>query len=114
MRRSSETAPSFVSGTLKSTRTSTLRPLRSRSRIVCLDNAVILTRRWCPPRATWAGRRLRFRSAELRDLGDQVGRAARVAPLVVVPGDGLDEVAADDQRLIGREDARVRVADDVA
>src|SRR6516165_8781231 len=97
MRRSSETAPSFVSGTLKSTRTSTLRPLRSRSRIVCLGNGVILPG-----------------SAQSGHPGDQVGGAAGVAPLVVVPGDGLDQVAADDQRLVGREDARVRVADDVA
>src|SRR5262249_8523256 len=102
MRRSSENAPSFVSGTLKSTRTNTLRPFTSRSRIVCLGKGGILVG---PFKAG---------SAQLGNPGDQVGGAARVAPLIVVPGDRLDQVAADDQRLVGREDARVRVADDVA
>ena len=39
---------------------------------------------------------------------------AAVAPLVVVPGDVLDHVALDHDRPFGHEDARVRVADDVA
>ena len=56
----------------------------------------------------------RARSAQLGDLGDQLGGPVGVAPLVVVPGDGLDHVAADDGGPVGHEDARVRVADDVA
>src|SRR4051812_16512532 len=42
MRRASGTAPPLVRGTLKSTPTNTLRPLRARARNVCLGNGVIL------------------------------------------------------------------------
>ena len=53
-------------------------------------------------------------TTKLGDLGDQLGGAARVAPLVVVPARRLDQVAVDDLRPVGHEDAGVRVADDVA
>ena len=44
---------------------------------------------------------------------DELCGPVRVTPLVVVPADHLDE-AVDDQGLIGDEDARVGVTDDVA
>src|SRR6516165_10168226 len=49
-----------------------------------------------------------------RDVMGQVGDAHRVAPLVVVPGDDLDEVAADDKRVKSAEYRRVCVASQVA
>ncbi len=52
--------------------------------------------------------------SERSQLGDQLGGPVRIAPLVVVPADDLDEVAVDDQGLVGHEDAGMRVADDVA
>src|ERR1051326_7249587 len=77
MRVSSSTRPS-ARGTLKSTRTKTRLPCRSRSRI---DSVIA---------------RLKPRAAlnALRDeLAQQVDAAVRVAPLVVVPGEDLHEVA---------------------
>src|SRR4051794_3117888 len=95
MRASSATSPS-LSGTLKSTRTSTRSPgLISRSRSVFL------------PRPTAA------LNALSQDLLGKVHDAVRVAPLVVVPGADLHQIA-DDHRHPGVEDRRVRRLDDVA
>src|SRR4051794_13570215 len=84
MRASSVTLPSSSRGTLKSTRTRTRLPSTSRSSSV------------------------RTHQHLLRELY----AAVRVTPLVVVPGDDLDEVALQDARQQRVEDRRVRVADD--
>src|SRR5919112_6565037 len=44
---------------------------------------------------------------------DEVADAAGVAPLVVVPGEHLDEVAADDFRVVGVHDGGVVVLAEV-
>ena len=44
------------------------------------------------------------------DEGDQVGDPAAVAPLVVVPGDDLDHVAAEDHGRVGVDDRGAAVA----
>src|SRR5919204_3146273 len=56
-------------------------------------------------------------SEHLADAGDEVGGAAAVAPLVVVPAEDLDHLALAaglDHGALGVEDAAVGVADDVA
>ena len=72
MRESSATAPSF-SGTFRSARMNTRLPASARS-------------------ATERQRRCRRRSQLLGDDARELRHAARVAPLVVVPGDQLEEV----------------------
>src|SRR6478609_7022418 len=95
MRESSVTRPS-ASGTLKSTRTKTRCPEASMSRTVSLSMVCVFLREPCGSGAP------RLRSGRRgcgQTLGDElreVGDAAAVAPLVVVPGDDLDEVAAED------------------
>ena len=91
IRASSLTSPSRPSGTLKSTRTNTRRSRRSRSSIVRLDMAG--TRRPAGPGRS-AGRSLPAPPHE----GDEIAHAARVAPLVVVPGEHLHERAVHDRR----------------
>src|SRR5438094_5418176 len=102
MRVSSATFP-FLSGTLKSTRTSTRFPCGSRSRIVRLVKARVAE--------VTSGRD--GGGETLRDVCRDVGDAAGVAPLVVVPRDDLDHVAEDD-RVERGEDARSRVAPQIA
>src|SRR5688572_33022313 len=80
IRESSVTLPS-ASGTLKSTRTKTRLPATSASRTVSLSMG-----------AAASGSR---DGQARRDVGDEVGHAAAVAPLVVVPGDDLDHVPAE-------------------
>ena len=101
-RRRSRARPS--SGTLKSTRTSTRCPLatsRSRTR-------PLAERRIRGARVAASG----DRRARQHPLG-QVDDAVRVAPLVVVPGDDLHELAVDHHRQRRVEDRRVRRGDDV-
>src|ERR1700690_2058930 len=114
IRLSSVILPSS-SGTLKSTRTKTRLPAASRSRIVSLfiDTSSLA---W-PDVGTRGRSDLSSRSGFrrwLEALGDElgeVGDAAAVAPLVVVPGKNLDEVAgpADDHRQRGVDDRGARV-----
>src|SRR4029079_6803118 len=94
MRVSSATFP-FSRGTLKSTRTRTFFPDGSTSRIVRFAkpvNALSGSGRRLRV-ARWGARRGRaqLRGDELRDIGE----AACVTPLVVVPGDDLDHVPED-------------------
>src|SRR5512137_1264463 len=89
IRLSSRIAPLSSRGTLKSTRRKTRLPLTSRS----------VTK---------------FMSASLGDVLGQVDKPAGIAPLVVVPGDDLDQVAVED---LGREqvdDAGPGVAQEIA
>src|SRR2546429_8346012 len=98
MRVSSATFP-FLSGTLKSTRTSTRFPCGSRSRIVRLVKARVAE--------VTSGRD--GGGETLRDVCRDVGDAAGVAPLVVVPRDDPDHVAQDER--VGRGgEARTRGA----
>src|SRR5690242_11345655 len=91
MRVSSVIAPPSSSGTLKSTRTSTCLPRTSISRTVALFMLQPLTH-------------------EVRQVGD----AAGIAPLVVVPGDDLDHVVSQHHRRETIDDRGVRVATEVA
>lgn len=84
-------------GTLRSERTSTVRPS---------------TQRPADPSASELPLLSKLRSERLGDEADEVGEAVGVAPLVVVPGDDLDLVV-DDLRQTRVEDRRVRVGDDV-
>src|SRR4249919_2389563 len=97
MRESSETLPS-ASGTLKSTRTKTRFPATSTSRIVSLSMAASV------PRPSGGD------GQTGRHVGDEVRDAAAVAPLVVVPGDHLDHVPAEDHGRLGVDDRGARVA----
>src|SRR3990170_849851 len=112
IRESSVILPSSR-GTLKSTRTKTRFPATSTSRIVSLSIYVlpVCVRRW----ATGPSGRLRGnRGRELRrDHLDQVGASAAVTPLVVVPGDHLHEVPAEDHRARRVYDRGARVAPEV-
>src|SRR5690606_19370733 len=100
IRVSSVTRPS-ASGTLKSTRTRTRLPSTSASVTEALLNAISALSPWRS-------------SAWLENLAEQLDAAVRVAPLVVVPGDRLDQVAvADHLGELRVEDRRVRIADDV-
>src|SRR5574337_1955112 len=87
MRVSSATLPSSR-GTLKSTRRKTRFSRGSKSRTVSLSIA--------PSARRWAGSRPPRRSQTFGHVGHEVCHAAAVAPLVVVPGDDLHEVAAQD------------------
>ena len=102
MRKSSVIVPSSSSGTLKSVRTRTrfrqVADVASRSSRVG-DAAVM--------------RGLLQRLTLGAGVQREVDEAVRVAPLVVVPAVDLDQLA-DALRQAGVEDARVRVADDVA
>src|SRR5687767_7481665 len=93
MRVSSPMTP-FLSGTLKSTRTNTRRPVNARSRILrfAIDTGL---------------------EPACRNFAQQVDAALRVAPLVVVPGQRLDEVAVHDLRIGRVDDRRVRIAAEV-
>src|SRR5262245_55258620 len=96
MRVSSEIRPSF-SGTLKSTRTKTRFPLRSRSRIDSFAMAIAAADR-----------------AELQALFDELSQeidaAVRIAPLVVVPREDLHEIAVHHLGVRHVDDRGVRVA----
>src|SRR5688572_29458118 len=117
MRESSLTLPSSM-GTLKSTRTKTRLPCGSMSLTVCFSKGGAPAlfggcERWCRLlRAAGRSLHLALSSATLAQLPgherDEVRDAARVAPLVVVPGDDLDHVAEDD-RVHGADDGRVLV-----
>src|SRR6187549_861178 len=86
MRESSRTMPSWM-GTLKSTRMRTRLPCTSTSRMVRLSMLSLPVR---PAR--------RCSGEAGGHEGDEVGHAAAVAPLVVVPGEDLDEVTAEAHR----------------
>src|SRR5437870_2621025 len=97
MRESSVTLPSS-SGTLKSTRTKTRLPATSTSRIVSLSTS---------GGSRGAGRQLRG------DECQEVGTAAAVAPLVVVPGDDLHHRPAEHHRARRVDDRGARVTPEV-
>src|SRR5829696_2079779 len=99
IRVSSATSP-FSSGTFRSERSRTLRPSTSASLTLALPNE----------RAAFASGTYRGR---LEHLLRQVGAAVGIAPLVVVPGEELDEGSVDDDGLLGVEHRGVRVRDDV-
>src|SRR5512140_728420 len=92
MRSSSVILPSS-SGTLKSTRMKTRFPSSGSSEI-----------RRMPSSDTMSA------SALLRHEEGEIDHAIRESPLVVVPGEDLGKVVAEDLRLRGVEDAGVRVA----
>src|SRR5688500_10288938 len=95
MRVSSETSFSGVSGTLKSTRMNVTRPRRSSSSMramVMAETSVGL----------------------LSDVRGEIDGAVRVAPLVVVPGDDLHQVALHDAGELGVERGAGGVADVIA
>src|SRR6185503_8852217 len=93
MRESSVTLPSS-SGTLKSTRTKTRFPATSASRTVSLSMGCSWLSVGSPRSGGGAGG---GGAGELRrDHRDEVGAAAAVAPLVVVPGDDLHHRPAED------------------
>src|SRR3954462_6512347 len=93
MRVSSEMTP-FLMRTLKSTRMKTRLPRRSRSRIVNFIPAPTL-------------------QALFHQQAEQVDAAVRVAPLVVVPREDLDEIAVHYLRVRRVDDRRVRVSFEV-
>src|SRR5690606_9640565 len=92
MRLSSVISPSF-NGTLKSTRTRTRLPFTSRSATPSLAPMELL-----PPVHVF----------------DQVDDSQRVAPLVVVPGDDLDQVAIHHPRQGAVDDGGAGIAQEVA
>src|SRR5215203_5910442 len=106
MRVSSATSPSRM-GTLKSTRTSARLPRTSAS---------VTDRFGMVPRSVWTrDRRVRLLAfvrvdALLTDEGDELGDAAGVRPLVVVPGQHLDEIVAKGHRRQPIDDGGARVA----
>src|SRR5262245_19956200 len=103
IRESSVTLPS-ASGTLKSTRTKTRLPAASKSRMVSLSMV--------SGAPGWARSDGRDRQAG-RDEADQVGDAAAVAPLVVVPADDLDHRAVEHHGRFGVDDRGAAVAPEV-
>src|ERR1700733_8041588 len=122
IRVSSITRPSS-SGTLKSTRINIRLPLSGRSRMESLDmagcprvqiisgsSAVI----WPTVARAYSPSRMRRKRKNLQaltgDVVNQVANAAGIPPLVVVPGDHLDAIAADHQRHRRIHDRRRRVA----
>src|SRR5438128_12570086 len=103
MRVSSVTCPSASNGTLKSTRMSTRFPATSISRTVFLFIHVILTT--CYIQVSQEVSLQAFFGNEIREVGD----AAGIAPLVVVPGHDLDHVPAKHHRRETINDSRVCV-----
>src|SRR6185436_14807370 len=99
MRVSSSMTP-FASGTLKSTRTKTRLPLRSRS---VIESFIARLK----PRVPAPLEALRH------ELAQQIDAAVRVAPLVVVPREDLDEVAIHHLRVRHVDDGGVRIAFEV-
>lgn len=55
-----------------------------------------------------------FRGVDLGDVGEEVEDTARVAPLIIVPRDNLDEVVVEGDASLGIEDGRSRVADHIS
>src|ERR1700694_4435492 len=93
MRVSSAMRPCSSSGTLKSTRSITRLPRTSTSRTVAFSRLAMLE----------------ALPDELRKVGD----AAGVAPFVVVPGDHLEEVVADEHGGEAIDDRGVRIATEI-
>ena len=91
------------SGTLKSTRTSTRLPSTSTSLTVFFGDS----RRRSVAAEVKTYDRVAVRAGPLEHLRRQVHQAARVAPLVVVPGEHLHEGSRPDHREPGVEDRRV-------
>src|SRR5262245_46613980 len=102
IRESSVTLPS-ASGTLKSTRTKTRLPAASRSRMVSLSMIV----RLCSRPSGAGGRRGRETGGH---ESDEIGDAAAVAPLVVVPADDLHHRSVEDRRRRRVDDRAAAVA----
>src|SRR3990172_11454124 len=96
MRESSLTLPSSI-GTLKSTRIRTRLPCGSKSRTVSFS--IVQFPIWAMPGSGAGGRGLHGLGGRqaLADVGHEIGHAAGVAPLVVVPRDDLDHVAEHDR-----------------
>ena len=90
--------PASFSGALRSARTSTRLPATSGR---CRGQSSCRRRAACS-------------SGPLEDLLSELDHAVRVAPLVVVPGDDLDEVAVDHAGQQRVKDRGVRRVDDVA
>src|SRR3990172_1847668 len=117
IRESSVTLPS-ARGTLKSTRTKTRFPATSASRIVSLS-IVVLSLAWgrAPARPGVedrpGGSGSDGRREPGRDHRDEVGAAAAVAPLVVVPGDDLHHRAAEDHGARAVDDRGAGIAAEV-
>src|SRR5688572_9823698 len=111
MRESSLTLPSSI-GTLKSTRIRTRLPCGSKSRTVSFSMAQLSILGTAGARAGSGSARAslhgRGSRQALADIRDEIGHAARIAPLVVVPRHDLDHVAEHD-RVTGRNDGRVLV-----
>src|SRR5260221_4570904 len=103
MRESSVTLPSS-SGTLKSTRTKTRLPVTSASRTVSLS---------MPRSGDRAGRMAETTRQLGRDEVEEIGAAAAVGPLAVVPGDDLHHRAAKDHGGLGVDDRGARIAPEV-
>src|SRR5574337_187001 len=93
-------------GTLKSTRRNTRFSRGSKSRTVSLSISASLS-----PKAARGPAR---GSQALGHVGHEVGHAAALAPLVVVPGDDLHEVAAQDHGGGAVDDRGPAVAPEVA
>src|SRR5262245_39011179 len=110
-----------LSGTLKSTRTKTRLPFRSRSQIESFMVARLVPvpddprkpSRYMPSRRAARREPRPALEAFLHERAQQVDAAARVAPLVVVPRQDLDEVAVHHLRVRHVDDRRVRVAPEV-
>src|SRR4051812_24623689 len=95
-RVSSPIFPSFT-GTLKSTRMKTRLPLRSTSLIESFGMGS-------------AGSKGPGLQALFHQHAQQIDAATRIAPLVVVPGENLDEIAVHHLRVGRVDDRRVRIA----
>src|SRR6266446_8672974 len=110
--RVSSSMTSFLIGTLKSTRMNTRLPWMSRSRMESLG----IGRFQAPGSRLPAPAEARSPKPEadlnppLYEQAKQVHTAARVSPLVVVPGQHFHEIAVHDLRIGGIDDRRMRVA----
>src|SRR5437764_7977718 len=107
MRLSSVICRSASTGALKSTRTSTRFPAASISRTVFLFIQFVPTTCYIQVLQEVSLK------AFFREEMDEIGNAARVAPLVVIPGDNLDHVPANDHRRKAINDRGVGVTPEI-
>jgi len=61
----------------------------------------------------WLGGKLLGETALLGNVNKKINDSARIAPLVVVPGDQLDKVGVQRDTGLGVKDARVGVANEI-